>query len=891
MTSLPRARRLAPPALLLGSFSLVCSTCGFAQLAAFPLSGSLPPQLPFAAGPLDAWAVGDLDADGLTDLVAGVGQNPFVGAIVPHFQRLARPAFASGPLHFPGVTPAALALGDISGDGRLDLVAANSPFAGLSGITVSTGLAGGAFSPPISLAHLGNARRLAIADFDADGRADLALLEYGPPQLELLRGLPAGGLGAGVVTALPAEYDELASGDFDGDGDLELLVGATGGALVVASAGASGGFSLGTTLVSPSGARRLVIGDLDADGADDVVAWSSANSFTSFLGGGAGLTPPSITKTTTGVVQSVVLAHLVGDEALDAAVSTGVESTLSTYRGFGNGGFASPLSSGVRAAPRVALDFDGDGRDELIVPGAVQTVVELAATGIAPGHQAFSIGPVTSVQHPLAHVDLSGDGKRDLVWATASSEVGVALGFQTTGFQFGTLYSMPGALVSSVQLSDLDDDDDLDLVALAASSSSPDKGTVFVRKGNGDGTFGLLVGHPTTAAAFQSLRTGDVDGDGALDVVTLHAQPTQARAWILRGDGAGDLLPAQPFDLIASAVPSSGFPALALGDFDLDGRSDLATCTLQSGGVRVSIYAGTATGTFAHPAQVVPHALPFEPTHIALADLDADGRPDLLLRQSGGQSTAPALVVLRASGPFAFDAPQSYGAGYTSDLACADFSGDGKLDVALYSSSFGVQLFRGHGNGGLYAPEAVLTGGGYGTAGIATDFDADGRIDLLNLGSSSIDVWLNGTQAKVGLVAYGPGLPGCGGAHALTGSSTPHAGNASFALEWQNAPASSGGLALIGFGPLAPVPTGADLLGIGIPLHVDVLHPNGFFVVGTAGTPSGAGALALPIPDDASLIGVSLYAQLAWPWTAGPCTPSLPFGLSASNGLAAIVQP
>lgn len=136
---------------------------------------------------------------------------------------------------------------------------------------------------------------------------------------------------------------------------------------------------------------------------------------------------------------------------------------------------------------------------------------------------------------------------------------------------------------------------------------------------------------------------------------------------------------------------------------------------------------------------------------------------------------------------------------------------------------------------------------------------------------------------NAGLSAYGTGTPGCAGPIAFTGLGTPKAGLAGYRFLASNAPATSLGLVLAAD---AAHLAGADLLGVGILLHVDLLAATSLETFDIASDATGQAATA-PFTIPPSLAGQTFYAQSIWAWTT--CTLP-PFGLSSSNGLVLVIQ-
>jgi len=246
-----------------------------------------------------------------------------------------------------------------------------------------------------------------------------------------------------------------------------------------------------------------------------------------------------------------------------------------------------------------------------------------------------------------------------------------------------------------------------------------------------------MVGAGANGASLFGVATGDFNGDGKQDVVSV-AFPTGLS--IQLGNGDGTLQPAQTvgFGSFSAATQPAGDQALAVGDFNGDGRLDVAIAADQlapSGAASsgVLVYLGNGDGTFQSPVEYPTG----DAGSIAVADLNGDGKPDLLVTTFHNQSVA----VLLGNGDGTFQPATGYAVGQiASDLAIGDFSGDGKADVAVTSSISGnISILLGNGDGSFQAATSVfvttpvVTQGGPSGLGViaAADFNKDGKQDLV----------------------------------------------------------------------------------------------------------------------------------------------------------------
>lgn len=165
----------------------------------------------------------------------------------------------------------------------------------------------------------------------------------------------------------------------------------------------------------------------------------------------------------------------------------------------------------------------------------------------------------------------------------------------------------------------------------------------------------------------------------------------------------------------------------------------------------------------------------------------------------------------------------------------------------------------------------------------------DDRIGIVYVRPSDAMVVLATGPSFTEPVAFGPGKPGCRGAHTLTGKGYSYVGNAQFAFRCSNAPFNAMGLCLV---TDVSDPTGADPFELNIPLYVDLFLSSDIYVLDMVSGSSGLGLAPAPIPNVPALTGLTFYTQAIWAWAvSGNCLPppfgvwNAPFGLSASHGL------
>jgi len=645
------------------------------------------------------------------------------------------------PPNYQTYSFAPLAVGYFNNDGNLDIVATD-------GVHLGTG--DGTFGPSSTPGGLvdpsQNPSAIAVGNFNGDHNLDVAVALAGSDSVSILLGKGDGTFQPAATIGLPAGSAPAAivAGNFTGSGYTDLAVADTGtNNVTILQNDGNGNFQILETIPVGTGPVALAAGNFENTGRSDLaVADINSSNVTILSNQGQGVFQalPPIALPAASAPTGIVSDNF-GNGQVDLAVTDAGRGVVDVLLGQGNGSFrvASSISVGANPSAIVAADF-GNGQIDLATTDAnANDVSVLVGNGNGTFQPAIHTGAGTT---PLALVtgDFNGDGRTDLATGNAgSNDISVLLSKGDGTFQ-GTAANHTGNVAVAVATGDFTDNGNLGVAVLDFGSNS-----VTILPGNGDGTFQQPLTFSLPAGANPSaIAAGDFNNDGRTDLAI--AEPGLAidgafgAVQIFLGNGDGT------FDALAP-IPVAAPSAIVAGDFTGNGRIDLAVT--DSYPSAVTILMGNSDGTFTNTASV-PLGVPYNPSYpVAIVSGDfGNGHVDLAIADQGTDDVT--VIMNDGRGNFTALAPIALGnlASPPLSLVAGNFTSSGYTDIAVattdYSYSVGdsIELLLGEGNGNFTPQAPISVGFGvYPIALVASHFTSDGKLDLATANSNG-----NGTD-------------------------------------------------------------------------------------------------------------------------------------------------
>ena len=684
--------------------------------------------------------LGDIDNDGDIDII--------VANYFPQFNRLYRNDGNGGfpptgePIGNETEFSQSLALGDITGDGNLDLVVGS-----LGANRLYTNNGDGLFSLsgfPIGSEH-DQTYSIKLVDINNDGLLDVIAGNTGATNKLYLND----GVGFSTITNgtnIGNEQDptvSLSIADIDNDGDLDVIAGNYDEQNKIYFNIADGVFAatgIPLDLVVDS-TFNLITSDIDKDGDIDILVGNA--SFNNepnklYLNDGSGSFPNLGTPIGIEIddTHDLNLIDMDNDGDQDLLVANGANNKL--YFNNGNASFSetginitndSDFSSTIATA-----DFDNDGDVDIFVGndgGNNKLYIQNKTIGISNNKINIDTND-DALTYSIAVGDINGDGRLDIVAGNYSGRNKLYINNGNGNFAplNGIDIGLEISNTEDIQLADIDGDGSLDVLV----ANSYEANLLYVNNGQGNfPTSGIPIGAASDAEQTHSLAIGDVNNDGNLDVIAGNAADVNK---LYLNDGNGNF----PFSVPIGEELDPSYTVL-LNDFDNNGSLDLFVGNF---GTINKFYLNDGQGNF--PLVGTNISEDADLTHIIkLGDVNNDGMLDVVAGNNGINKVYFSYAGTFPSSGF----PLGQETDITEGLALADIDGDGDLDILAgnVASSQSNKLYVNDGDGrypNIGKPVNTTT---LNTSSIVlADINHDGSLDIINGTYTDNTVYLNEAQ-------------------------------------------------------------------------------------------------------------------------------------------------
>ena len=711
------------------------------------------------------FVIGEIDGDGKPDIVAPGSSSILV------FRNTSVIGTISFTTAFPiasGGSPSGIAIADINANGRADIITCNEALNKVSIISNNSTPGNISFSLPISYTTGSNPIAVAVGNLDTDGNPDIVVCNYGAPSISIFKNASVGSsISFDPKQDIMANVEiwDIKIADINGDGKQDIISGSVNNIVKKISLfrnttiGSIISFENKIDYVTDVNTKRLALADLTNSGRLDIVTTqNSANKLSIFrnkIGDPSSISSFSPTSAGAGAVVSirgtnlanvtaisfgaipVISFDIISDTSINVKVGVGASGNVSITSPAGSailGGFT------YLATPNIT-SFSPQS-------GPVGQRVKISGNN-------FSNNPTDNIVYFGAVKALVNSASLTTLFVTVPSgasyqAISVTVNSLTAWSKQPFNITFPSGIISSstfikrislfdnnldgaenVALADIDGDGRTDVIAASYTTN----GILVYRNTtlNGIVSFSTGVGFSANGSHTRNLSIADFNGDGKLDIIVPNEWSGPVA--VFKNTSVPGAISFAP----ASSFPVGYYPDhIAVGDLDGDGKADLAVATNSIGAITVLKNTSTLTNISFAPAQYYStRSYNTLCTHIG--DIDGDGKPDVVATNI--DSTFSVFKNTSIIGTLNFANRADYVSGKaTTFVTMADIDGDNKQDLVFATGTYsGIGLFDttiiiipNHSTPGnfSFAPRINLKAPAIWNIAF-TDADGDGKPDMI----------------------------------------------------------------------------------------------------------------------------------------------------------------
>ncbi len=624
-------------------------------------------SIPLPPGIGGAITIADFNHDGNLDLLVGGGApqgqiGVFLGNGDGTFQPILYSYFAAGGSNY--ATVVSFGVADFNGDGNLDLIATDA----LNDVMyVLLGNGTGSFTLKGTLSENSGAGQIIVADLNGDGHQDFVIHGNLGASATVFLGNGDGTFQPGVTYHGPDNISSLLLFDIEGDGHPDMVIVDFAGGIDILHGNPDGTFAAVPIggIGNAGGMQLMAIADLNGDGILDI-SGLSALGVSILLGTGNLQYKPPVSYIAGGDNGVFATGDFNNDGRLDFAIAAPGGIAIFLDRPDGTLNSANTYNVNEPATGVAIADFNGDHIPDIAVGVSAPNPRILLGKGdgtfeITPDTNSGASG-TTSVT-TIHTGDFDGDGRADLILGgnNSNGEVFYGIGDGTFTAPLDLRgYSVVG--FSQTVVADFNRDHRSDAVITNYSS-------LEILLGQANRTFHAATSNLGVASQVEP-AVGDFNNDGIPDLVA-NVGVTNLQPLLGNGDGTF-----RTGRLFSTELPGysnlNALEAIAVADFDGDGNADIIA--LISYPQVAEIFYGNGDGTFNGPFLLTLSAAY---TQIVVADVNQDGKPDLVL------SDGNIICVIHNEGNRTFGPEVHYLAGPVGNFAVQDLNGDGYPDIIV----------------------------------------------------------------------------------------------------------------------------------------------------------------------------------------------------------------